>query len=73
MSRPEALTDSQKHQLRRLKFTRRELVRQLKSLPSIAELAQLFDVSERTIGRHMSEREPVKIRLRLVTLRDMHK
>jgi DNA-binding transcriptional regulator YhcF (GntR family) len=57
MSRPQALTPSQLRQLRRLKFARRELVRQLKSLPSRAELARIMGVSERTIGRALGERE----------------
>lgn len=55
MSRPEALTDTQKRRLRRLKACRRELIRQLKALPSRMELAREFGVSERTIGRHLNE------------------
>jgi hypothetical protein len=71
MSRPESLTDSQKRQLRRLKATRIYLVRQLKSLPSQAELAALFQVSERTIGRHLSVREVKAARVYLTTLREL--
>lgn len=57
MSRPESLTDSQKRQLRRLQCARRELIRQLKSLPSKAELARAWNVSERTIGRWVSDHQ----------------
>lgn len=68
MSRPLALTDSQKHRLRLVKATRRELIRQLKSLPSRTELAAEMDVSERTIGRAMGDES----RPRLMSLRELY-
>lgn len=57
MSRPQALTAVQMRQCLAIKAARRELVRQLKALPSRTDLAKLMNVSERTIGRALGERE----------------
>jgi len=70
MSRPPALTDYQRRRIRRYKAARRELVRQLKALPSRAELAAELNVSERTIGRAMDER-PRKAPRRFVSIREL--
>jgi DNA-directed RNA polymerase specialized sigma subunit len=70
VSRPNALTASERRYLRQVKAARRELVRQLKSLPSRAELAESLNVSERTIARAMDER-PAKSAPRLMSLREL--
>lgn len=53
MSRPHSLTQAQRRVIRQLRITRVVLIRQLKELPSRAELAREFNVSERTIGREL--------------------
>jgi DNA invertase Pin-like site-specific DNA recombinase len=55
VSRPHALTTAQQRHLRRVKAARRELVRQLKALPTRAELARAWNVSETTIGRYLAD------------------
>lgn len=75
MSRPIALTPHQFRRVRRWKAARRELIRQLKGLPTRAELAAELGVSERTVGRAISEegrkrrpgREP-----RLIMIRELY-
>lgn len=57
MSRPTALTEHQLRRIRRWKAARHELIRQLKGLPSRAELANELNCSERTIGRAISEED----------------
>lgn len=69
MSRPSALTSHQRRRLRRLAACRRELVRQLKALPSRAELAREMSVSERTIGRALGE---TKSRANTLPLRELY-
>lgn len=70
LSRPRALTDSQERRLRAIKAARRELIKQLKLLPSRAELATEMNVSERTIARAMDERPQSKV-VRMVSLREL--
>lgn len=55
MSRPHALTPAQQRHLRRVKAARRELIKQLKALPTRAELAKEWGVSETTIGRYLAD------------------
>jgi DNA-directed RNA polymerase specialized sigma subunit len=55
MSRPHALTPAQQRHLRRVKAARRELIKQLKALPTRAELARSWKVSETTIGRYLAD------------------
>jgi hypothetical protein len=57
MSRPIALTPHQLRRVRRWKAARHEIIKQLKSLPTRAELAAELNCSERTIGRAISEEE----------------
>lgn len=59
MSRPHALTHIQRRTIRRVRFIRLELIRQLKELPTRADLAREFQVSERTIGRELGSDDPI--------------
>lgn len=69
MSRPHSLTDSQRRAIRRLKILRLSLIRQLKELPSRAELAREFQVSERTIGRELGADD--QITQRSISLKEL--
>jgi hypothetical protein len=71
MSRPVALTPAQKRQLWRLRAARRELIRQLKALPSKTDLAIAWNVSERTLGRWMNDAEARQVEMRL-TIRELY-
>lgn len=70
MSRPIALTPHQFRRIRRWKAARRELIRQLKSLPTRAQLALELGVSERTVGRAISEGER-KRAPRMLSIREL--
>ena len=70
MSRPIALTPHQLRRVRRWKAARHEIIRQLKSLPTRAELARELNVSERTIGRAISEEER-KRQPRMLSIREL--
>lgn len=69
--RPISLTPRQRFALRRLRIVRLMLIRQLKELPSKAELARELHVSERTIGRAMSEQESINEMPAAVSLREL--
>lgn len=68
MSRPQALTPAQRRSLHLIKVERRELIRQLKALPTRAELAAEMNVSERTINRELATKRP---RPTLTMLKDL--
>lgn len=69
MSRPAALTPAQRRRLHRLGVARRELARQLKALPTHAELAAEMGVSERTVKRGVAS--PARKRVRTTMLKDL--
>jgi len=71
LSRPHALTPAQQRHLRRIKLARRELVRQLKSLPTRAALARAWKVSETTIGRYLADTEPTKASSGMIALSEL--
>lgn len=73
MSRPQSLTDAQRRRLHRLGAARRELVRQLKALPTRAQLAAEMRVSERTVARALDKamRTSGGAKNRLLSLREL--